>query len=775
MKISKIYEQLFIHIFLIVSLFIPQFVQGGEYIISGKVIDAEMGKPVPGVNIFIENSEIGCVTDINGFFQIKTSVEKNEVLIVSHIKYEKQRIELKPGQDNTDFVIRLFPDIIAAKASIIVTATRCAKRKLDIPQASEIVNREEIIENMSSNITDLLDKTPGFNQVWEYHSPLLLRGMSSKHMIVLKNGNRRIGTFPGGFMGQALNIYDIERIEVIRGPGSVMYGTGAIAGIINIISPDPFKCSGLKARIEGGYGSNNNELIGLSELSWGSEFLGLNISGKIRKADDYVYGDGTTAENSMMEDKDISAHIGWKPIKNHTLILHTDYHNGGPWGKPIGFNKNYNLRVDNEEYNSSSSVKYVIKKLSVFEKFVISGYYDYLRRDYHKRPLNVITHEPASLETVHYKHKYGGGQVYASVKPLKKQLLTFGADGYAARLWSPGEKEDYVNNTFSSEKGVDNAGITSIGIFLQDDWIIMSNFLSLVTGIRYDIADVDEGDNPLNGKSGMKEQREAFSGNIGLVNHPAEKTSLTLNVGRAFRMPNAAEMFTKTISCVGIKMGNPDLEPEYSLNFDLGYRGVFENLEFDAALFTNLLDDFITQYKAPDSVDYDLTYGNISKARISGGELSASYRFRNLPNSRHHIMISGSAQYNYGVDVTGKDSYFTSGGPLRGIPPLRLRTALRYIGTSHFLGYRCGYFVGIDVDHFEAQNRIPTVFYSWGSEASEAYTLMGLTAGLNLKQLPGSPQFRLRVKNLMDAKYKPFGSYIMGMGRNIKILVRFSF
>ena len=121
---------------------------------------------------------------------------------------------------------------------IIVTADRQKKSSGDISLPSAVVDHEEITEKMYTGMADLLEDTPGFSRVYDYHSPFILRGVSGTKMLVLRDGSPVFSSFPGGFMGQNVNIYDVDRVEVIRGPGSVIYGSGATSGIINIINRD---------------------------------------------------------------------------------------------------------------------------------------------------------------------------------------------------------------------------------------------------------------------------------------------------------------------------------------------------------------------------------------------------------------------------------------------------------------------------------------------------------------------------------------------------------
>lgn len=748
-----------------------------EDLISGKIVDSKTQKPISHVNVYISKTQIGNMTDDNGQFSIKYPITNPVELAVSHISYEDYKIRLEPGRQYTNLEISLKPQIFSSGSNVIVTATREQKHKYDIPQASEIVGLSMIKEEVATNLMDLLDKTPGFNQIWEYHSPLLMRGMSSRHMVVLYNCNRRIGTFPYGFMAQMLNVYGVDRIEVVRGPGAVMYGTGAVSGVINLITENPLESQNLRVDLSSGYGSNNNENFYMPHIKWGNGKIGIAVLGRIRDSEDYKYGGDSTAINSYMKDKDFSVRFGWQVTPKQTLKITTDYHQGGPWAKPLGYSNKPQVKMIHEDDTFHNGINYQIDDLGFLRKLVFSGFLDITHRDQHTRnfsgPFNLSTSKIKKYTLINYRHRYGGGQIYGTVNPAADHHLTVGLDGYASRLWGPTTEINYNNNKTTYSNDIDNSGISSIGMFVQDEWQVGGNLLSVISGLRYDWARVQEGN--VNGAAGRTRQQSAFSGTLGLVKHVTPNTSLTLNFGRAFRMPGSDEMFADMVSGAGIKHGNPELGPEYSWNVDAGFRGRLNNFEFDAAVYTNFLSDFVNEVAAPEDAYYDYAYANIGKARISGTELSTLYRFKNIFNSDRHIVTRASLEYTYGVDVTGKDSYFTDGLAVYGIPPLRIRTAVRYMSISKFFGLWNNNFIEFEVAHSAAQNRVPeNAAGAWGTETSEANTLFGISAGVDLNSLPLSPQIRLRIKNLFDEVYTPFGSYIPGMGRNVKFIVRFS-
>ncbi len=664
---------------------------------------------------------------------------------------------------------------------IVVTASRTEEDKQDIPLPASIIGEKDIEENIFSALVDTLDKTPGFTQIYEYHSPLLLRGMTSVRLIILKDGNRRMSSMPGGFMGQIINVYDVDRIEVIRGPGSVMYGSGATSGIINIISRDIFKDKGFKGKIGAAYGFNNKERMGLFLTGWNNGTLAMQLSGRYRCATNYFYGDGEEAENSFIEDKDISAKVGYKINDRNTFIVESDLHFGGPWGKPFGFNKKPMLANNENDNTYHVGANYTIKKIIIFEKIFLSGFYDYETRDYSKKILTVLG--KVSDETVvNYKDKYGGGNIYGKIE-IGQHDLIIGSDGYMFKIWSPQTAINYVYKSTNKSKGSQGEGVSSIGAFIQNNWGV-SKYINLITGLRYDIAEVFEGDNPsvnkaLIGETDSSKIRDAVSGNAGMVCHTSKKSSLTLNIGRAFRMPSSTEMFSEKVTCGGTVLGNPGLEPEYSWNIDLGFRGSSGCLEFDLSLFANFYHNLIERYPCTNISGVDQLYGNNEKARIIGGELVASYLMKNIIGKNQHLKPGLSFAHYRGDDLTDKENFWNyfheAGPPLHKIPPARIKIFLRYLGYFQTVDY----FIEIDADHSLPKKRVPEdeLEFPWSNEDIDSYTLIGLAAGLKIYIMQGleSLKFNVKVNNLLDAEYYPFGSHILGKGRDIKIFVTMSF
>ncbi len=741
-----------------------------ERIIKGIVADALTKEPIPFTNISIKNSTAGTITDSIGRFEIKVSAVQ-PTIIASHINYYTKAYAISDSllSDN----INIYLAVKEFQLSDVVVSAGLYEQALEkLTKSVSLIYQREMVDNMSSNMTDMLNKTPGFTQVWEYHSPIILRGLNSNRLIIMKDGNRRIGTFPGGYFGQDMNIYDSRKVEIIKGPASVIYGSGAISGIINIMSNDPFGGKKNSVQVHSGYGNNNNEFLEILKLSHKREKFGVSILGKYRSTDDMVYGNGKIAHNSNVEDRDISLNTGYKFSEKHKIILNANYHYGD-WGKPRGFNgpnKRF-TKIRNEEESWHTDLAYSYTPKGFVEEVHLNMYYDNGWRDYYQYKYSTVSGKLSALNLVHYKNNYGGSNFYTILNVSDNNKLTSGIDGYIFRLDNPSEVFDYYNGTQGEVAGAKDAGQQNFGVFVNDEWKINKQW-QLISGIRFDAAKVVEGEK--NGETGKHETREAFSGNIGLAYALNTNTHLSFNIGRAFRIPTTEELFTRIISCKGIKVGNPNLKPEYSWNIDIGWRGktLQNKLKYELALFYNSIQDFINEAPAEEP-DVDFTLKN-TDARLLGGEFSASYYFDRVFRPSNTLYLSAGGAYVYGVDLSG-----TQEKPLFGIPPLKINITLDYRGLTNN-EWVDKYFVKFDSEYAAAQDRVADIPEGtdggpWGYVPSDAHIIFNAAMGLQSHKLPGKPKLRFMVKNILDDDYQPFGSYIPAMGRNFKIMLSFYF
>jgi len=744
---------------------------GQKVTIKGTIYDKSNQQPIEFANISVKNTATGTVADSLGRFSLKMNIENQAVVIVSHIAYHKQEIVIDDRMASDTLKIHLQPK--ATHLADVVISANLYEQSLDkLTKSADIISHRQISDNMNTAVADVLSPIQGMSQVWEYHSPLILRGLHSTRLVVLQDGNPRMGPLPGGYMGQDLNIYNAKRIEVIKGPASVIYGSGAISGIVNVVTGEPFGNKKFGAKVTSGYATNNNEFLEALKLCHKTEKFGISLSGKYLTTSDMKYAGDEIAENSAINSNDLALKIGYKFSDVHKIVLNSQYHYG-KFEKPRGFNgpdKKF-TEVDVTEEIFHADLAYIYSPKNFIELININLFYDDAFNDFRNAKHSLITDALTSADIVHYKYNYGGSRLFSVLNIDKSNKLTIGTDNYFYHQDDNTKIIDYYYHTEGSQPGKENAEQKNIGIFINDEWEISSH-LRINSGIRYDVANVNEGS--LNGIEGKTEKRTALSGNVGCVYSFNEHQHFSVNVARSFRMPTIKELYATVINSAGVRKGNPDLQPEYGYNFDVGFRGTALNhkLTYNIAGFYYMIEDFISMIKSEET-GTDFTFAN-KQARIAGGESTFSYQLNSIFSSSDNLNLSAGASYVYGEDLSG-----TEAQPLHAIPPFDMNIGINYRQSLN-KNFITGYSVKFEALHSAEQNRVPPTTEdfggsSWGYIPSEPHTVFNFSLGLNSNALPGYPKLRLIVNNVFDTDYKTFGSYIPAMGRNFKILLSFNF
>lgn len=223
-----------------------------ERTINITVVD-ETGESLPGVNIVVEGSVIGGTTDLDG--RLTLTVPDDAVLVVSYIGYKTQRI---PVGNRTDFKIQLVTDQEQLDEIVVIGSRNQNRTVLETPVAVDVIPMDEMVkEGTMVEVSQILNfVAPSFSSNrqtiadgTDHVDPASLRGLGVDHVLVLINGKRRHtsslvnvnGTVGRGSVGTDLNTIPaaaIERIEVLRDGAAALYGSDAIAGVINIVLKD---------------------------------------------------------------------------------------------------------------------------------------------------------------------------------------------------------------------------------------------------------------------------------------------------------------------------------------------------------------------------------------------------------------------------------------------------------------------------------------------------------------------------------------------------------
>ena len=205
--------------------------------IAGTVIDNKSGSPIPLVNIYSSDSDVGEITDDKGRFSFTINDEQKAELVFSHVAYENYHQVFDSTRD--DIVVRLNETYIQLN-NVVVTSTRSGYLLRDVPVATEVIGKKEIIESGATTVNDLLQQRAGVSTSTNVDGGAIFNmlGLDSRYILILKNGQPITGQFNNRVDLNHISTNRLKKIEITKGPGSAIYGTDAMGGVINIITED---------------------------------------------------------------------------------------------------------------------------------------------------------------------------------------------------------------------------------------------------------------------------------------------------------------------------------------------------------------------------------------------------------------------------------------------------------------------------------------------------------------------------------------------------------
>ena len=215
--------------------------------LNGVVIDEHSGEKLPGVNIVLAEASTGTSTNANGEFVLSNIPNGKQKIIFSHIGYENYEIEIVFPYDGGLLKIEMESHSEELE-DVFVNATRSSRTIDNEPTRVEVIAGEEIDEKISmdpSNISMLLNESTGINvqqtSASSANNTFRIQGLDGRYTMLLKDGFPFFGGYSGSLSIVQVPPLDLKQVEIIKGSSSTLYGGGAIAGLINLISKFPSK------------------------------------------------------------------------------------------------------------------------------------------------------------------------------------------------------------------------------------------------------------------------------------------------------------------------------------------------------------------------------------------------------------------------------------------------------------------------------------------------------------------------------------------------------
>ncbi len=609
---------------------------------------------------------------------------------------------------------------------VVVTASRSQESAASVSANLTVIDREELDQSQSRNVGDLFAEK-GIGHIQKYPGSLTsigIRGFRTDthgndlqgHVLVLLDG-RRAGT---GNVAKLLT-RNVERIEIIRGPGAVQYGSAGMGGVVNIITRTG---SSNSVSLEGGGGSfgEGEATIGATALAGKVDFAGTMT---YQTRGDYDTGSGDRYPNTGINyQTGLSTNLGYSVSDNNRLGLIFTRFDVDRAGTP-GYFDNVDLDDSSDKNNYSVDLKY--------DGATGSGQHQWMVRYFFGRDSNTW-HNPLASNPDFWdsgmdsfnKTDQQGAQAQLTTG-FKSATLTVGLD------WLDYEVE---NSWTPNQTTYSNPTIFGLGRLA-----LLDNRLTVNAGLRYDWYSV-EVDQP----AGRDEDETRFTPQIGLSWMVMENLKLRAQYAQAFMMPSADQLAADYSSFGSRILGNPGLDPEKSNTWEGGLDFAAHGLAASITWFyTDFEDKIVTDYLAGDIQ----TWKNLGDATMSGFELELGYDIGQALEWSWEVRpyLNMTLLTTYEDDETGQD--------------------LLYVSDSNYaagllVNNGDGIFCRLNVAYTGSQN-----VQDWQSELYPApvvelssSTVTDLAASWRFYQNDSTGSFTLRgeVRNLLDEDY----AYVMG-------------
>ncbi len=718
--------------------------------IQGRVIDNNKA-PLIGAVVSLPELNKGTITNENGEYLLHNIPNGKVNIQFSFVGYNTEIETLDISAPTTETNAQLSIAIIQSQ-EVVVSGGYVSSQHENAVKI-DAINKESIALSGSPNLMESLSTVPGVDMIAKGQgvSKPVIRGLSMNNILVMNNGVR-IENYQFS-EDHPLGVDDnaVERVEIIKGPASLLYGSDAIGGVINFIKEKPAPVGELSGDYRLQLHSNTlgmNNSIGLKGASE-KFFGGIRLGHKTHS--DYLQGGGDYVPNSRFNEKSLNANTGFTGQVG-TFKLYYDY-----FKQDLGMavppatalitergrkTENWYQDLEHQLLSSQNALYFGALKWEIN-----ASYQNALRK------LQTTLDEPfieMNLNTISYESKL-------HLPSNEQSNFIIGLQGMT-------QNNKNLNNRTS--QFLPDADLNNLGFLALAQYTFFDQ-LKVQSGVRYDICNTDTkalGDISSNSyHAPVNKDYSNFNGSLGATYHTSEKMMFRANFAKGFRAPNLSELTSNGMHGSRYEIGNADLSAENSYETDLSMHYHGELLSFDVAAFYNRINDYI--YISPSS---DTTSNGVNKyyysqtdATLYGGEAGFHFHPKALP----WLHFQGT----YAM-VIGKED---GGEYLPYIPAHKFRYELR--AEQDKLGFLQKPSIKLSALTALKQNN-PSPYET----TTDGYTLINISAYAEVLVAQQTLVFNLSANNLFDTQYYDHLSTLKSQGyynpgRNISLSMRIPF
>lgn len=744
--------KLFIIIITLISLFANSIHGKNYYQIKGNVTDEKTNEPLIGVNILVIQTKNGTVTDLQGNFVINDLEDGDYNLRFSYLGYSTINREIHIPSDANKIITIKMKETSIDLGEVIVTGNPFLVDTKNLSQSFLSLSKLDLIIKGGSSIAGALNFQPGvaMRSNGTATGRPVIRGFSNNKVLILEDG-LRMGDLSSSSDDHAVSGdgSEAEKIEVIEGPSSLLYGSNAIGGVVNIIT-DAIPSSvqkGLNGEILLDGATVNNEYLGNAHLNYGLGRFSVHTKLFKRKADDYKISGGQKTHNSNLESYGYLFGTSYFPKWGNIGISFKDFNDKYGIPSPPATDEVVFIDMNKKQVRLNADVNDINAFLTSMN--LKAGYLDYSHKE--------ISRIDGSIGT-----QFGMNTTSADLSFLHTPLLknSNGVIGFFGMV------QNY--KVEGSEALTPNATYKNFATYFLEKF--RSDPFEFSVGARYEINSVkfpsailtdslfESGDKIFNSLSLAAGITFKLNDNISLFTHLAN----------AFRAPTIEELASFGIheALASFDIGNKNLNREGTTGMDLGVRIHTESFYLRLTGYYNNVNNLI--FRKPKNIFYSDNVDSLSGNKIGFNLLDDGFRVYEYSQANAEV-YGYEAKLNYEISK-GFTSTFISDfvraknkltdENLPQIPPFRFSAEFRYATAR--------YWTGVTLNLAASQNEVAP-----NEEPTKGYGITGIYAGIKLLVGNTAHIINLKIDNLFDKAYKDHLSAIKYFtympGRNIRL------
>lgn len=685
--------------------------------LRGRVID-ENEKPIAGASVWIEYTTIGTSTDLKGEFNLEKIPEGNNLLRISALDYNGARETINRSNDN--ILIRMKHSPLKLN-EVVVTGTGTINKLKNSPVAIDVISQRELqntniptFENAMIALNPSMSFTP--NAMGSY---MQLNGLSNRYILVLVDGKKLGGDVGGNVDLNRIDMGNIKRIEVLKGAASSLYGSDAIAGVINIITNKPKDLVNFSTETRlseyGQFTQNANLYLNVGGFSSSTSFQRNQADGwQLNKKEIINDEEVDTDKQAMLRfySDVFSQRFGYKATKELSMYVEGSLFDK-KFKRPVSA---YGFDMKYVDYSFGAGAKYLLKNNGLISLDWNTDRFEYFKAYLKEtKDKNGVTFMPGDEEFVR-RQKYNNVNLKGTFNAGKFNKVTVGSEYKVDNLYAPADSIGGSRNVYT------------LAFYAQDE-INLFGKLNIVPGVRYIY-------------------NETFKNRV----TPKVSAMYTLNdfnfrvsYATGFKTPDLKQLFMKTeVISKGkttLSVGNKDLKPESSNYYSVNAEYIKDFLSLAVTGYVNNLKNKIDTYEielTPEEIaegyNKKSSYHNIGRSRIQG----VDFTFNSYLG--YNLTLGGGYSYVNAKDLdTGK----------------RLQRISRHTGNVNLNWFKD---FGLFKSNFNINGRLQSRRYYDDGDDARAYQLWNFATRHTFKSINGlvfEPGFG--IENIFDfVDDKPF-------------------